>query len=87
MTPEAKQQTIKDFQLHAGDSGSPVVQVAILTRRITELSDHLKSHSKDHSSRRGLLKLVGQRTGLLKYLSRSNHEQYQGLIQKLGIRK
>jgi len=87
MTPEAKQQTIQEFRLHSGDSGSPGVQVALITRRINELSEHLKAHKKDHSSRRGLLKLVGQRAGLLKYLSHSHHEQYLGVIQKLGIRK
>jgi len=87
MTPEVKQQTIQEFQLHGKDSGSPSVQIALLTRRITELSEHLKVHKKDHGSRRGLLKLVGQRTGLLKYLAGSQKEQYQGVIQRLGLRK
>ena len=78
---------IKQFQLHGKDTGSADVQVALLTRRIGELTEHLKNHAKDHSSRRGLLKLVAQRRSLLDYLSRSQAERYKKLIDKLNLRK
>ena len=78
---------IKQFQLHGKDTGSADVQVALLTRRIGELTEHLKNHAKDHSSRRGLLKMVAQRRSLLDYLSRSQAERYKELIDKLDLRK
>src|SRR4029077_17849039 len=78
---------IKQFQLHGKDTGSADVQIALLTRRIGQLTDHLKSHAKDHSSRRGLLKMVAQRRSLLDYLSRSEAERYKKLIDKLNLRK
>ncbi len=86
-TTEMKQSTIADFQRHDGDNGSPEVQVALLTRRITELTEHFKIHKMDHHSRRGLLKLVGRRRRLLDYLKRNNLEGYRTLIERLGIRK
>lgn len=84
---ETKQQIIKDYSTHEGDTGSPEVQVAILTHRIQELTEHLKTHKKDHASRRGLLKMVGKRTGLLKYLMKNDRERYNSLISRLGLRK
>jgi len=78
---------IKQFQLHESDTGSADVQVALLTRRIGQLTEHLKSHAKDHSSRRGLLKMVAQRRSLLDYLSRSQAERYKKLIDRLNLRK
>ena len=78
---------IKQFQLHGKDTGSADVQVALLTRRIGELTEHLKNHAKDHSSRRGLLKMVAQRRSLLDYLSRSQAERYKKVIDKLNLRK
>jgi small subunit ribosomal protein S15 len=78
---------IKQFQLHGKDTGSADVQVALLTRRIGQLTEHLKSHVKDHSSRRGLLKMVAQRRSLLDYLSRSEAERYKKLIDGLNLRK
>ena len=86
-TSESKTQVIKSFAKHEGDTGSPEVQVALLTGRITELSEHLKVHKKDHSSRRGLLKLVGKRSKLLKYLSGTDRHRYQDVIDRLGLRK
>jgi small subunit ribosomal protein S15 len=82
-----KQQVIQDYRLHEQDSGSPEVQVALLTHRITELTDHFKTHSKDHHSRRGLLKLVGRRRRLLDYLKGQDVERYRTTIERLGIRK
>jgi small subunit ribosomal protein S15 len=82
-----KQQVIQDYRLHERDSGSPEVQVALLTHRITELTDHFKTHSKDHHSRRGLLKLVGRRRRLLDYLKGQDVERYRTTIERLGIRK
>jgi small subunit ribosomal protein S15 len=76
-----------EFQLHGKDTGSADVQVALLTRRIAQLTEHLNSHAKDHSSRRGLLKMVAQRRSLLDYLSRSESERYKKLIEKLNLRK
>ncbi len=87
MVKEVKTQVIDEFKLHDMDSGSPEVQVALLTKRISEISDHLKTHKKDYSSRRGLLKLVGRRSALLKYLARNDKERYQKLIERLGLRK
>ena len=84
---EKKAAIIKEFGRTPEDTGSPEVQIAILTNRITELTEHLKIHKKDHHSRRGLLKLVGQRRGLLDYLKKTNLEGYRQLIERLGIRK
>jgi len=78
---------IEQFKLHQADTGSPEVQVALLSQRIDHLTEHFKIHLKDHHSRRGLLRLVGQRRRLLDYLKRSDFERYQSLIQRLGIRK
>jgi small subunit ribosomal protein S15 len=86
-TKQEKQATIHDFETHAGDTGSAEVQIALLTRRINDLTEHLKTHKKDHSSRRGLLKMVGTRTALLKYISRKNIKRYQEIISRLGLRK
>jgi len=87
MTAEAKTQIVSDFKTHEKDTGSPEVQIALLTRRITELTEHLKTHKKDHSSRRGLLKMVGKRNSLLKYLTREDPSRYQQIIKRLGLRK
>jgi small subunit ribosomal protein S15 len=82
-----KQDVIGKFKQHDGDTGSPEVQIALLTERITHLTEHFKTHAKDHHSRRGLLKLVGQRRRLLDYLKSKNVERYRKLIDTLGIRK
>jgi small subunit ribosomal protein S15 len=82
-----KQGTIKKFATHEGDTGSPEVQIALLTDRITHLTEHFKTHAKDHHSRRGLLKLVGQRRRLLDYLKSKSVDRYRSLIDNLGIRK
>ena len=87
LTTEAKLAVIKEYATHEGDTGSPDVQVAILTSRITYLTEHLKEHKKDHHSRRGLLKLVGQRRNMLDYLRRKDIERYRSLIERLGLRK
>jgi small subunit ribosomal protein S15 len=87
MTVEAKTQIVSDFKIHQKDTGSPEVQIALLTRRITELTEHLKTHKKDHSSRRGLLKMVSKRNDLLKYLTRQDRTRYQQIIGRLGLRK
>ena len=87
ITAEKKQEIIKEFARKEGDTGSPEVQVAILTERITELTEHLKKNHKDHHSRRGLLKMVGKRRGLLDYLKSKDIERYRALIEKLGLRK
>ena len=87
LTTEAKLAVIKEYATHEGDTGSPEVQVAILTSRIVYLTEHLKEHKKDHHSRRGLLKLVGQRRNLLDYLRRKDIERYRSLIERLGLRK
>ncbi|MGE5818698.1 MAG: 30S ribosomal protein S15 [Deltaproteobacteria bacterium] len=84
---QQKQGVIEQFRLHQTDTGSPEVQVALLSQRIDHLTEHFKTHVKDHHSRRGLLKLVGQRRRLLDYLKDNDFERYQGLIQRLGIRK
>jgi small subunit ribosomal protein S15 len=87
LTNERKTEVISAFRTHDVDTGSPEVQVALLSERITYLTDHFKTHVKDHHSRRGLLKLVGQRRRLLDYLKRKDAESYSALIQRLGIRK
>ena len=87
ITKEMKEQIIKDYQLKEGDTGSPEVQIAILTYRINDLNEHLKVHKKDHHSRRGLLKMVGQRRNLLNYLKSKDIERYRSLIARLGLRK
>ena len=86
-TTEAKAKIIEDARLHPSDTGSPEVQVALLTHRIVELTEHFKTHKKDHHSRRGLLKLVGRRRRLLDYLKRQDFERYRTTIERLGIRK
>ena len=86
LTTEAKA-IIKEFAVHEGDTGSPEVQIAILTNRIVYLTEHLKEHKKDHHSRRGLLKLVGQRRNMLDYLRRKDIERYRAILEKLGLRK
>ena len=87
ITSQAKRQTIEQFRLREGDTGSSEVQVALLTQRINDLSEHFKSHGKDHHSRRGLLALVSQRRRLLDYLRRTGPERYQALIDRLGLRR
>ena len=87
ITKEMKQQIIKDYQLKEGDTGSPEVQIAVLTYRINDLNEHLKVHKKDHHSRRGLLKMVGQRRNLLAYLKDKDVERYRTLIARLELRK
>ncbi|MDD6882498.1 MAG: 30S ribosomal protein S15 [Eubacteriales bacterium] len=82
-----KQEIINTYGRHEGDTGSPEVQIALLTARINHLNDHLKEHKKDHHSRRGLLLMVGQRRGLLDYLKSTDIESYRALIAKLGLRK
>ena len=82
-----KSKIVGEHQRHDGDTGSPEVQVAILTSRILHLTEHLKMHKKDHSSRRGLLKMVGRRSAFLKYLSRTDRQRYLNIIAKLGLRK
>ncbi len=87
ITAERKQTVISDYALKDGDTGSPEVQVAILTERITNLTEHFKTHTKDNHSRRGLLKLVSQRRQLLDYVKRKDEPRYKGLIERLGIRR
>ena len=87
LTKDKKETLIGSYRTHDTDTGSPEVQVAILTERITYLTDHFKTHAKDHHSRRGLLKLVGQRRRLLDYLKSKNADRYAELIKRLGIRK
>ena len=87
MTQEMKQKIIEENKLHDGDTGSPEVQIAILTYRINELTEHLKVHKKDHHSRRGLLKMVGQRRGLLNYLKEKDIERYRAILAALNLRK
>jgi len=82
-----KKAIIESVRVHEKDTGSPEVQVALLTARINHLTEHLKGHLKDHSSRRGLLKMVGRRASLLKYLAREDRQRYQAIIDRLGIRK
>ena len=87
ITKEQKDVIIKEYGRGEGDTGSPEVQVALLTERINQLTEHLKEHHKDHHSRRGLLKMVGKRRNLLKYLSNKDINRYRALIEKLGLRK
>lgn len=87
ITAEKKNELIGQFKQHEGDTGSPEVQIALLTERITNLTEHLKDHKHDHHSRRGLLQMVGRRRKLLDYLKREDVNRYRGLIQRLGIRK
>lgn len=87
ITAERKAELIKEYATKEGDTGSPEVQVAILTERINNLTDHFKSHGKDNHSRRGLLKMVASRRSLLDYVKGKNEERYQSLIQRLGIRR
>jgi small subunit ribosomal protein S15 len=84
---QVKAQVIEKFRVHEKDTGSPEVQVALLTERITQITTHLRGHKKDHASRRGLLVLVNRRNRLLKYLSRVDRGRYQGVIARLGLRK
>ncbi len=86
MQDERKQQIIESFKIHEGDTGSPEVQIAILTARINELRDHFNVHKHDHHSRRGLLKMVGRRRRLLSYLAKKDINRYRSLISRLGIR-
>ena len=87
MLKETKQAIIKEYARHEGDTGSPEVQIAILTYRINHLTEHLKSNMKDHHSRRGLLQMVGDRRALLNYLAKIDIERYRSIIARLGIRK
>ena len=87
MLKEKKQEIIGTYRLHVTDTGSPEIQVAILTERINHLNEHLKIHKKDHHSRRGLLKMVGQRRGLLNYLQDNDIDRYRTIIEKLNLRK
>ena len=87
ISKELKAQVVEDYKTHEGDTGSPEVQIALLTERINELTEHLKIHQKDNHSRRGLLKMVGKRRALLSYLKKNDIESYRNLIERLGIRK
>ena len=87
LTADQKLEVVKQFGKSEGDTGSPEVQIALLTRRINHLTDHLREHKHDHHSRRGLLMLVGQRRRLLNYLQRKDVDRYRGLIQELGLRR
>ena len=87
MTQAEKQAIIAEYATHEGDTGSPEVQIAVLTKRINDLNEHLREHSHDHHSRRGLLKMVGKRRALLAYLKDTDIESYRNLIERLGLRK
>ena len=87
MTKEMKQELIQTYKREENDTGSPEVQIALLTERITELTEHLKVHKKDNHSRRGLLKMVGKRRNLLNYLAKTDVERYRNIVEKLGLRK
>jgi small subunit ribosomal protein S15 len=87
LAKQEKKKIISEFETNPGDTGSPEVQIALLTKRIDELTEHLKTHKKDHSSRRGLLKLVGTRSSLLKYISKTDAGRYKQIISRLGLRK
>ena len=87
LTREKKERLIREYRMHDNDTGSPEVQIALLTERITQLTEHLKLHRKDFSSRRGLLKLVGQRRRLLDYLKDTDLEGYRKIVEELGLRK
>ncbi len=87
ITAEKKTELIGSYKTHEGDTGSPEVQIAILTERIKNITDHLKTHKKDHTTRRGLLMLVGRRSKLLKYLTKADPKRYKDVVAKLGLRK
>lgn len=87
MTQAEKQEIMKEYATHEGDTGSPEVQIAVLTKRINDLNEHLSIHKKDHHSRRGLLKMVGRRRNLLKYLQQVDIERYRSIVARLGLRK
>jgi len=87
MPVEEKSKLVSEYRIHDKDTGSPEVQIALLTTQINELNEHLKTHKKDHSSRRGLLKMVSRRNSLLKYLTREDRTRYQQIIGRLGLRK
>jgi len=87
MTADVKQGVISEYRTHERDTGSPEIQVALLTGRIQELTEHLKANKKDHAARRGLLKMVGRRAALLKYLTHKDPERYKAVIGRLGLRK
>jgi small subunit ribosomal protein S15 len=87
MLKERKAEIMETYRVHDADTGSPEVQVAVLTERINELTEHLRSHKKDHSSRRGLLKMVGKRSALLKYLRREDETRYRKVVESLKLRK
>ncbi|MEW6044921.1 MAG: 30S ribosomal protein S15 [Bacillota bacterium] len=87
LNKEVKENLIQEFRRHEGDTGSPEVQIALLTQRINDLTEHLKVHRKDFHSRRGLYKLIGQRRGLLNYLERSDVQRYRELVERLGLRR
>jgi len=87
LTKDEKHKVIGDYETHTGDTGSPEVQIALLTTRINDLTEHLKAHQKDHSSRRGLLKMVGTRSALLKYMSKTDVQRYRQIVSRLGLRK
>ena len=87
LVADAKKQVIGKYRIHKNDSGSPEVQVALLTERIRHITEHLKGHMKDHATRRGLLQMVGRRSSLLKYLTRKDRDRYLKLIERLGLRK
>jgi len=84
---QEKQKIVEDFETHKGDTGSPEVQIALLTKRIQEVTEHLRAHHKDYASRRGLLKMVGNRSALLKYVSGKDISRYRTIISRLGLRK
>ena len=84
---ERKKTVIEQFRVHEGDTGSPEVQIALITERVNSLTEHFKQHAKDHHSRRGLLMLIGKRRGLLEYLRKKDPERYRAIIEKLGIRR
>jgi small subunit ribosomal protein S15 len=87
LSVEKKRSLIEQFRVHEGDTGSPEVQIALLTERVNSLTEHFKQHGKDHHSRRGLLMLIGKRRSLLEYLRTRNPERYRAIIDKLGIRR
>jgi small subunit ribosomal protein S15 len=87
LTVQEKEKIINDFKTHDGDTGSPEVQIALLTKKIDDLTNHLQNHKKDHASRRGLLKMVGTRSALLKYIGKKDVKRYQETISRLGLRK
>ena len=87
LTKAKKEKIIHDFESHTGNTGSPEVQIALLTEKVNELTEHLKTHRKDHSSRRGLLKMVATRASLLKYIGKKDPKRYRDIISRLGLRK